>query len=199
MRRPVGKRLNRRLAELGFSDLAAYRSYLLNTPAEWALLDAMCHIPISRFYRDRGTFDVILRQLLPQLAAMASVRSDAVVRCWSGGCASGEEPYTISIGWRLRVAGDWPGVGLAVIATDAENTMTERAKVACYSRSSIKDLPQEWIERAFIRRGPLFCLTADFRQGVEFVMQDIRQSMPEGPFDLILCRNLVFTYFDDAL
>ena len=22
--------------------------------------------------------------------------------------------------------------------------------------------------------------------------------MPEGPFDLILCRNLVFTYFDEA-
>ena len=23
--------------------------------------------------------------------------------------------------------------------------------------------------------------------------------MPDGPFDLILCRNLVFTYFDEAL
>jgi chemotaxis protein methyltransferase CheR len=23
--------------------------------------------------------------------------------------------------------------------------------------------------------------------------------MPDGPFDLILCRNLAFTYFDDAL
>ena len=22
--------------------------------------------------------------------------------------------------------------------------------------------------------------------------------MPDGPFDLILCRNLVFTYFDEA-
>ena len=29
--------------------------------------------------------------------------------------------------------------------------------------------------------------------------QDIRSSMPDGPFDLILCRNLVFTYFDNAL
>ncbi len=27
----------------------------------------------------------------------------------------------------------------------------------------------------------------------------MRQTMPAGPFDLILCRNLAFTYFDEAL
>ena len=57
----------------------------------------------------------------------------------------------------------------------------------------------EWLDRAFIRRSQLFCLAPEFRQGVELVLQDIRRSMPEGPFDLILCRNLVFTYFGDAL
>jgi chemotaxis protein methyltransferase CheR len=54
------------------ADLSQYRAFLLNTPAEWAGLNAMCHITISRFYRDRGVFDVILRQLLPQLAATDS-------------------------------------------------------------------------------------------------------------------------------
>jgi chemotaxis protein methyltransferase CheR len=34
---------------------------------------------------------------------------------------------------------------------------------------------------------------------VEIIEQDIRKEMPEGPFDLVLCRNLVFTYFDVAL
>jgi chemotaxis protein methyltransferase CheR len=29
--------------------------------------------------------------------------------------------------------------------------------------------------------------------------QDVRIEMPPGIFDLILCRNLVFTYFDDEL
>ena len=27
----------------------------------------------------------------------------------------------------------------------------------------------------------------------------LRQAMPEGPFDLILCRNLAFTYLEPAL
>ena len=150
VRRLVGKRLNRRLAELGLTDLCAYRAFLTSTPAEWARLDVMCRIPISRFYRDRGAFDVIIRQLLPQLAAMASARGMAGIKCWSAGCASGEEPYTLSIGWRLCVVQNWPTLQLAVIATDADKTMIERAKAACYSRSSLKDLPQEWVERAFI-------------------------------------------------
>jgi chemotaxis protein methyltransferase CheR len=86
-----------------------------------------------------------------------------------------------------------------VIATDADETMIERAEAACYARISLKDLPQEWVGRAFTRSGTLFCLTPEFRQGVDLALQGIRQSMPNGLFDLILCCNLVFTYFDEEL
>ena len=42
------------------------------------------------------------------------------------------------------------------------------------------------------------CLRAVFSP-VRFLDQDIGRAYPEGPFDLILCRNLVFTYFETAL
>lgn len=199
VRRLVAKRLNRRLAELGLADLAAYRGFLANEPGEWPRLDAICRIPISRFYRDRGVFDAICRQLLPEAAAAASERGGAMVRCWSAGCASGEEPYTLAIAWRFCAADQWPALGFAVTATDAEETMIARAEAACYGRSSLKDLPEEWRERAFARHGSLFCLKPEFRRGVEFAVEDIRQAMPGGPFDLVLCRNLAFTYFDEPL
>ncbi len=199
VRRVVRKRLYRRLAELGIADLDAYRALLLRQPCEWARLDAMCRIPISRFYRDRHVFDVIGRQVLPTAADAATCRGDAVLRCWSAGCASGEEPYTLALLWRLTLAADRPRLGLAVVATDSDETMLRRAKAACYARSLLKDLPPEWIARAFVRSGPSLCLLPEFRQDVRFLMQDIRSSMPDGPFDLILCRNLVFTYFDETL
>ena len=146
VRRLVGKRLNRRLAELGLSGLSAYRTFLMSVPGEWARLDAMCRIPISRFYRDRGTFGVIAGQLLPEVAATASGRGDDAVRCWSVGCASGEEAYTLVMAWRFQVAHEWPALGFSMIATDADETMIERAEAACYARSSLKDLPRSgWI------------------------------------------------------
>jgi chemotaxis protein methyltransferase CheR len=199
VRRLVAKRLNRRLAELGLADLAAYRAFLSGEPAEWMRLDALCRIPISRFYRDRNVFDAIGRQCLPEAAAMANARGDDAVRCWSAGCASGEEPYTLVLVWRFRVANDWPRLGCTVIATDADETMIERAKAACYGESALKDVPRPWRERAFTRRGPLFCLDAEFRRSGDLQLQDIRQAMPDGPFDVVLCRNLVFTYFDKGL
>jgi chemotaxis protein methyltransferase CheR len=186
----VGKRLNRRLAELGLADLSAYRTFLMREPAEWAQLDAMCRIPISRFYRDRGVFDAIGQQLLPEAAAAVVARGDNAVRCWIAGCASGEEPYTLVLVWRCAVVQDWPTLGLAVIATDADDIMIERAKAACYAQSSLKDLRSQWAEQAFTRCGQLFCLNGEFREGVQFELQDIQRSMPDGPFDLILCRNL---------
>jgi chemotaxis protein methyltransferase CheR len=37
------------------------------------------------------------------------------------------------------------------------------------------------------------------RKNITFLHQDVRTDMPEGPFDLVFCRNLVFTYFAPAL
>ena len=39
----------------------------------------------------------------------------------------------------------------------------------------------------------------EFRRHIAFEPQDIRHSLPVGLFDLILCRNLVLTYFEPDL
>jgi chemotaxis protein methyltransferase CheR len=43
------------------------------------------------------------------------------------------------------------------------------------------------------------CLRREYRAPVDFVRHDARDGVPGGPFDLTLCRNLVFTYFADEL
>jgi chemotaxis protein methyltransferase CheR len=52
---------------------------------------------------------------------------------------------------------------------------------------------------AFVRRGDEYCLGDRWKAGVEFREEDLRKEMPPGPFDLVLCRNVAFTYFDAAL
>jgi chemotaxis protein methyltransferase CheR len=41
-------------------------------------------------------------------------------------------------------------------------------------------------------------LASRFRRLVTLERRDIRARPPVGPFDLVLCRYLAFTYFDDA-
>jgi chemotaxis protein methyltransferase CheR len=119
------------------------------------------------------------------------------VRVWSAGCASGEEPYTLAIGWRLS---GLPAARLRVLATDADETMLARAGRGCYPAGSLRELPDAWRLAAFApgEYGER-CLRDDFREAVSIVRHDLRaDAMPRGPFDLVLCRNLAFTYFDAA-
>ncbi len=197
VRGTVRKRLTRRIRELRLPDLAAYRERLKTDPDEWGRLEVMCRIPISRFYRDKAVYDFLAGESLPACAHAARLRKDQTVRVLSAGCASGEEPYTISLIWSLRLAERFPGVALHIAALDIDDIMLSRAKTACYAVGSFKDLPSDLREKGFEPIEGLYCLREAFRRSVNLQKADIRQGLPDGPFDLILCRNTAFTYFDD--
>jgi len=199
VRRQVYKRISRRLQELGLPSVGAYRDYLEDHPLEWATLEASCWISISRFYRDRSVFQHLESQILPQLAQCAAAGREKELRCWSAGCAGGEEPYTLAIIWKQRLASRYPTLQLRVIATDIDPLAIQRAQRACYRTSSLKQLPAEWRAQAFETIDDELCLKDEYRGSVVFTAQDIRERAPEGVFHLILCRNLVFTYFDEGL
>jgi len=194
VRRLVAKRLGRRLRALGLADLDAYRGWLQTHPEEWAELDALLGIPISRFWRDRAVFESIERDVLPALADAARAAGRTTLDAWSAGCASGEEPYTLAILWRERLQRACPAIELRIVATDSDARLIERARRGCYSASSLKDLPPDLRAAAFEERDGRFCVRAEYR-AVEFMCQDLRESMPAGPFDLVLCRNVVATYY----
>jgi chemotaxis protein methyltransferase CheR len=196
VRGQVCKRLRGRLAELGLRELAAYRALLEANPEEWARLDGLCRISISHFYRDLGVWRTLEREILSRLAERARARGETHLRVWSAGCASEEEPCALALLFAFGEAlgGWWPDV----LATDADPHLLERAHRACYPGTSLRDVPDSW-RGAFEPFGDERCLSAEYRTQVSFLEQGIRRECPEGRFDLILCRNLVFTYFATAL
>ncbi|MBV9000963.1 MAG: hypothetical protein JO304_18010 [Solirubrobacterales bacterium] len=198
VRGQVCKRLRRRILELGLEDLAAYRAYLRAHPEEWAVLEGLTHITISRFNRDRGVFARVADEVLPVLTREAATRGADAVQVWSAGCASGEEAYTLAIIWHLQIARPIPGLALRILATDADDAMLDRARRGCYDAGSLREVPDGWREAAFVRRDGSFWVGTPFREAVRVARHDIRDDPPRGPFDLVMCRNLVFTYFDAA-
>ena len=95
--------------------------------------------------------------------------------------------------------GDTPKSGEPeILATDADPHLLARARRACYPGSSLRELPAKW-RAAFERSGDEFCLSPEYRTPVRFLAQDIRRDVPTGRFDLVFCRNLVFTYFEEPL
>jgi chemotaxis protein methyltransferase CheR len=200
VRGQVCKRLKRRIRELGLSNLAAYRIYLDGHPGEWDILDFLCRITISRFYRNRGIFDALRFKILPELAKSAAEAGKNEVRCWCAGCCSGEEAYTLQIIWETDVIPSMTkDLPLRIIATDLDPAVLERARKGIYPEGSLADLSPELIAAAFFRFGEIYALQEKFKENIIFERQDIRRQLPEGTFSLIFCRNLVLTYFEKAL
>jgi chemotaxis protein methyltransferase CheR len=183
---------------LQLADLKGYRMYLQNNPLEWHILDSMCRITISRFYREKGIFNSLRTQIFPDLINNALSKKENSLFCWCIGAASGEEPYSISLLWELSEI-KTNGVDLEILATEVDQLMINRARNGCYPASSIRELPPEFKAIAFSQENKQFCLKDQYKKRVEFSQQDIRNSQPDSTFHLIFCRNIVFTYFSQEL
>jgi chemotaxis protein methyltransferase CheR len=198
VRGQVCKRLKRRMRRLGIGSFVDYRAKLEADPEEWPVLDGFCRITISRFWRDQSTFAVLRHEVLPEIATrLAAEQREA--RLWSAGCASGEEPYTLKILGDLEVSLTFPDVPLGIIATDLDEAFLDRARRACYPTASLRELPPELIAEAFTASNRCWCLKLAHKQGVQFLRQDVRNEAPPGRFDLVLCRDLAFSYLASAL
>ncbi len=199
VRGQVCKRVARRIKELGLEDIRKYRLFLEHNDEEWDRLDEFCRITISRFYRDRATFDALRDRLLPEVARRCVNKGRTHVDCWSAGCCSGEEPHTLKIIWRLSVL---PATGLDIplhiVASDADARLLERGRVAIYPTSSLKDLPDD-LKGAFEEANGSRRVRSEFRQNIEWLRQDLRRASPGRMFDVVLCRNLAFTYYQESL
>lgn len=203
----IESRLLDRLQDLDLRSFDAYRDYLEAHPDEWDRLDAMTRITVSRFYRDPEVFDALRGTVLPTVAQAHLSGEGSALRAWSVGAASGQEPYTLRILWRHALRDRFDGLPLHVTASEAQAHMLRRARRGCYQRGTLKDLPDGWRDRAFVYDAALdrgkhaepYCLHPLYRRHVTWRPEDIRSSMPDGPFSLVCCRNLVFTYFDRSL
>jgi chemotaxis protein methyltransferase CheR len=98
VRRQVCRRLRKRLIALQLDDVAQYRNLLAGgtAEAEWARLDSLCRISISRFYRDKGVYRRLEREFLPRLQDQVLARSEHRLKIWSVGCASGGVSKTLT-------------------------------------------------------------------------------------------------------
>jgi len=199
VRHQVCKRIGRRLQELHLADFEAYRRHLASNPSEWHVLDGFCWIPISRFARDWAVFECLGREVLPSLCEAAAARGSGRIECWSVGCARGEEPYTLAAVWEFIVAPSWPRLSISILATEIDRAQIDRANVGLFKESSLRETPPSWRDRMFEGAAGEYRVRPPFRETVRFVVQDVRQEVPATMFDLILCRNLALTYFDDSV
>ncbi|MBW2146128.1 MAG: protein-glutamate O-methyltransferase CheR [Deltaproteobacteria bacterium] len=190
-RRSIQRRVMARIQELHIASFRKYASRVSECPEEKARFRALMSVTISRFFRDSDLFRTLRDQVLPECADRHL--PDARLLVWSAGCASGEEPYSLATLWRAYF--HMVPIELKILATDIDPHCLRRARLAEYGPSSLKEVSRELVQTHFESRGQKFRIRPEIRQMVEFRAHDLITSDIPGRFDLILCRNIAFTYF----
>lgn len=180
------RRVSVRLRATGALSFAHYGTLLDTQPGEWAHLMNALTINVTGFFRDVTVFDALRETVLPALAS----EHRGVVRAWSAGCASGEEPWTLA----MLLADVVELAKLDVIATDIDVASLQRARKGEYPLTVTHDIPERlrsawWTGTDPMQVRPTLQRCVSFRTHNMLV-----DDAPGDSLDLITCRNVII-YF----
>jgi chemotaxis protein methyltransferase CheR len=174
---------------------AGYADLLESDDEEFSrLLDAMT-INVSKFFRNNETWDLLRRQVVPELF---SLPGNDVVRIWSAGVAGGEEAYTFAI--LLHEYAHAHGLDTSrfrICGTDIDRQSLLNAARAEYGEFSFTETDETQRARWFEWQGT-WRPRPEIRAMVEFGTLDLmRDPFPAGQH-VILCRNVII-YFERSI
>ncbi|MDM8514833.1 protein-glutamate O-methyltransferase CheR [Desulfobacterales bacterium HSG16] len=198
----ISKRIGKRIDELGVETVAEYiRMLRFADPVnqEFQKLTDLLTINETYFFRDFPQLQAFAEHCLSEVEKKKNAVKDNTIRIWSAGCSTGEEPYTIAI-ILLEMLNYFSTWKIEIIANDIDLTVLSKAKQAVYGKRSLRDVPQEYLDRYFIKKdSESYVLQKKVKKMVQFEhvnLSEKKEIRKKRGFDFIFCRNLLI-YFDD--
>jgi chemotaxis protein methyltransferase CheR len=163
------------------------------------LLDAIS-TNLTSFFREVNHFHFLEKTIIPEIVTKGRQSNNKELRCWSAGCSSGEEPYTIILSLlnNPEISETWK---IKMLATDISVEMLEKAFRAVYAEEKINTVPKEMVRKYFVKgtndKEGLYRVRQEISKLVQFKRFNLMtKSFPfSHKFNFIFCRN-VMIYFD---
>jgi chemotaxis protein methyltransferase CheR len=142
------------------------------------------------FFRHREHFELLRTTIIPDL--LERNRPAKSLRIWSAGCATGAEPYSVSVLLQSEFSAQLSGWNVSIVATDLNLDFLERGRAAKFAEWALRETVESTRQRCFVRDGNSWQLRPEFTRGVTFRYHNLAggSDLAEGAgaFDLILCR-----------
>ena len=190
----VERRVAVRLRALNLHTYRQYSRLLDSSPEEYAkLLDALT-INVTDFFRDPPVYHVFRSQIVPEIIQRKKRSRRRMIRVWSAGCATGEDPYSIAMAFLAELGALADGFMINIIATDLDPNALAFAQRAQYDIAKLKHIPKTDQLKFVDIEGDKFRIRPEVTRHVKFKRLNLFTDEPIHVVDIIFCRN-VFIYF----
>ena len=146
---------------------------------------------LTRFFRNATHLQTLENHVIPELALH---KKHNRVRVWSAGCSTGEEPYTIAIIMRDKMAARFR---VEIVGSDLSLKSLMVAKEGFYPESRVEGIPSRYLQRYFEKKRDGYQVRNEIKRMVRFDYHNLKLDSGLSNIDIVFCRN-VLIYFDAA-
>ena len=187
------QQMRRRLQGLANSQAGSIVEYCALVQRDEAALTKLKNfltINVSEFFRDADQFNFLKTKLMPEL-----LKQKSHINVWSAGCSHGGEPYSVAITLK-EITGD---ARHRIVATDVDEQIVEKAKKGGpYVDADLANVAPKLVLKYFKKEPDGYYIIDEIKRMVEFKRKDLLKGKFASGFDMIMCRNVVIYFSDEA-
>ncbi len=173
--------------------MSSYEEFVAAIKADKNLFEEFVNyltINVSEFYRNPEQWKLLDEEIIPALVKKYGTN----LKIWSAACSTGDEPYSLVMAFSKHI----PINKIKIIATDLDNQVLDKARMGLYNAKSIANVPEEFKKKYFKQIGPSYQISDEIKKQVEFKKHNLlKDTYPQG-CHLIVCRNVVIYFTDEA-
>lgn len=188
----LDSRIRELLREKNISDVGTYYDLITRDHNEMKkMLDAIT-TNLTRFFRNQPHFDAFINYVIPHIIDEKRKKGDRMIRVWSAGCSTGEEPYTIAMILKKILP---LGYDYSIAASDISLKSLMVAQQGFYADGKVDGVPPEYLSTCFTKVAKGYQINRDIMSHIKFDYHNLQHSNSMNRFDVVFCRN-VMIYFD---
>lgn len=173
-------------------EMNSYEAYFRALQSQKEVFDEFINyltINVSEFFRNPEQWDILIKTVVPELR-----KRKKRIKVWSAACSTGEEPYTLVMALsRLMPLSD-----IRILAVDIDKEAINKAKMGVYSKKSIENVPADFKKKYFEPVAASFKISEEIKNCVDFKHFNLLSDRYPNDCDLIVCRNVMIYFTEDA-
>jgi len=193
--RPIlESRLRERLRLAGLEHVSQYLEKINSDQGEMKnFLDSIT-TNLTRFFRNTAHFDSFIHYVVPDLIEHKKRSGQNLIKLWSAGCSTGEEPYSLAMVLSELLP---PGLNFEITASDLSLKSLMTASQGFYPEARMAGVPEEYKKKYFVAAGDGYQVVDKIKGKIKFDYHNLKFDSGLTHLDVIFCRN-VLIYFDEA-